>query len=324
MPIQAFFRILTIVSFFVGSAGATVISHSFPLQLPAMLLQGTPVFSVNPTSMDMGPVAVGVSTPVNSVPPPFAAPLQINNTGTGPLTSNFSFSSPEFGFDSGTTLSSPLTVAAGSSVTGGLFFRPAAPGARTGQFISNDNAAGSPHTVALSGNGITVASNDFGVVLDPSVASPVILKAGQTNTVKMWVLAGPGLTTSISVVGSATCTGGPTGSTCSVSPQTFSAGFNQTSSRQLITLSVAVPAASASAHRRSLALLGLAFLPALCLVYRRKMVRNIAVVGLLSMVILMIACGGSGSSTNANPLMVTVQAIGFGVTHTTSVPVSVQ
>lgn len=290
---------------------------------PATALQGTPVFSVNPTSMDMGPVAVGVSTPV--VPPPFAAPLQISNTGTGSLTSNFSFSSPEFGFDAGTTLSSPLTVAAGSSVTGGLFFKPSAAGPRTGQFISNDNAAGSPHTVALSGTGITVASNDFGVVLDPSVASPVILKAGQTNTVKMWVLAGPGLTTSISVVGSATCTGGPTGSTCSVSPQTFSAGFNQTSSRQLITLSVAVPAASASTHGHLPTLWGLVFLPALCLVYRRrKVVASLVFFGLLSMASLMIACGGSRSSTNANPLMVTVQAIGFGVTHTTTVPVSVQ
>jgi len=143
-----------------------VIISLFVVSERALALQGTPVFSATPTSMDMGPVAVGVSTPVLSVPPPFAAPLQISNTGTGSLTSNFSFSSPEFGFDSRTTLSNPLTVAAGSSVTGGLFFKPAAPGARTGQFISNDNAAGSPHTVALSGTGITVASNDFGIFLD--------------------------------------------------------------------------------------------------------------------------------------------------------------
>jgi hypothetical protein len=275
--------------------------------------------------MDMGPVAVGVSTPVLSIPPPFAAPLQISNTGTGPLTSNFSFSSPEFGFDSRTTLSSPLTVAAGSSVTGGLFFKPAAAGARTGQFVSNDNAAGSPHTVALSGTGITVASNDFSIVLDPSEPSTIVLKAGQTTTFKMWVLAGPGLNASISVVGSASCTGGPKGSTCNVSPQTSSAGFNQQSSRGMMTVSVALPPAAAAFHRGLPALWGFAFLPALCLVYRhREVVRCLAFVSLLLTAILIIACGGSGSSSNANPLMVTVQAIGFGVTHTTTVPVSVQ
>ena len=323
MPIQAVLSIIAVVSAFVGCADATVISHSTPLRLPAMLLQGTPVFSVNPTSMDMGPVAVGVSTPVLNVPPPFAAPLQISNTGTGPLTSNFSFTSPEFGFDSGTTLSSPLTIAAGSSVTGGLFFKPATPGARTGQFVSNDNAAGSPHTVALSGTGITVTGNDFGIVLDPSEPSTIVLKTGQTTTFKMWVLAGPGLNASISVVGSASCTGGPKGSTCSVSPQTSSAGFNQQASRGMMTVSVALPAATAASHRRTPVLWGLACLPGLWLVYRsrRGIILSLAIFGLLAMITSMIACGGG---SKASPLAVTVEAIGLGVTHTTMVPASVQ
>jgi hypothetical protein len=186
MRIKAISSIVVAISLCLVSARATA-------------LQGTPVFSVNPSSMDMGPVAVGVSTPVLNAPPALFAPLQISNTGSESLTSNFSFSSPEFSFDSATTLSSPLTIAAGSSVTGGLAFKPTADGPRTGQFVSNDNAAGSPHTSALSGTGITVASNDFGIVLDPSEPSTIVLKTGQTTTFKMRVLAGPGVNASISV-----------------------------------------------------------------------------------------------------------------------------
>ncbi|MGZ4889515.1 MAG: hypothetical protein ACXWBH_10065 [Candidatus Angelobacter sp.] len=319
--------ILVVAAFLgVGSAHATVLSHFSDLRLPAMVLQGTPVFNANPASVDMGPVAVGVSTPVFGTPPPFAEPLQISNTGSAPLTSNFSFSSPEFGFDSATTISSPLTVAAGSSVTGGLAFKPTAAGPRTGQFVSNDNAAGSPHSVALSGTGITVANNDFGIVLDPSEPSTIVLKAGQTTTFKMWVLAGPGLNASFSVVGSASCTGGPRGSTCSVSPQTSSAGFNQQSSRGMMTVSVALPAAAAASRHGLPAFWGFACLPALWLIYRSRkaVIPSLAVFGLLATMTFMIACGGGSGSSNASPLAITVQAIGLGVTHTTMVPVSVQ
>ena len=109
----------------------------------ATALQGTPAFSTTPASVDLGPSAVGVATPVFA-PPPFFQPLQINDPGTAPLTFTYSFSSPEFSFDPNTNLVNPVTVAAGSSVTGGLQFKPSAAGARKGEFISNDNAPGSP------------------------------------------------------------------------------------------------------------------------------------------------------------------------------------
>jgi hypothetical protein len=68
--------------------------------MPFIMQAGAPVFSATPASIDMGSVAVGVSTPVFTGPPPFAQPIQISNAGTGSLTANFSFSSPEFAFDS--------------------------------------------------------------------------------------------------------------------------------------------------------------------------------------------------------------------------------
>src|SRR5579872_1711306 len=137
---------LVVISLFVVSARATA-------------LQGTPAFSATPSSVDMGPVAVGVSKPFFGTPPPFFQPLQINNSGTAPLTATFSFSSSEFSFDPATNLVNPVTVAAASSVTGGLQFKPSAAGTRPAQFISNDNAPGSPHTVQLTGTGMNVPNN---------------------------------------------------------------------------------------------------------------------------------------------------------------------
>jgi len=178
------------------------------LPVSARAFQGTPAFSATPSSVDMGPVAVGVATPVFA-PPPFFQPLQINDPGTAPLTFTYSFSSPEFSFDPNTNLVNPVTVAAGSSVTGGLQFKRSAAGTRTAQFISNDNAPGSPHTVQLTGTGMNVPNNDFAVVVDPSAPATITVSRGQTATFTVWSLAGLGLNTPISAFAQVQCTGGP-------------------------------------------------------------------------------------------------------------------
>jgi hypothetical protein len=280
-----------------------------------------PVFGANPQSVDAGPVAVGLATPVFTSAPPFAIPLQIINSGSAPLTADFTFSSPEFGFDSATNLSNPVTIQPGASVTGGIVFQPAAAGTRTAQFISNDNAPGSPHMVQLTGTGITVANNDFGIFLDPAVPSPVALKAGQTTSFKMWVLAGPGLNGSPSVAGQISCSGGPKGATCSLSPQTIlGGGFNQTSSRANFTVSVTVPAGAAFSTPIHPMFWGLACLAIIVLALRRGSFRRLAFASILLTVSFTTSCGGGNSS----PLTITVAADGLGVTHSTSVPVVVQ
>ena len=120
MHMKAFFTIVISVSLLV-------------LPVSARAFQGTPTFSATPSSVDMRPVAVGVSTPFFGAPPPFFQPLQISNSGTAPLTATFSFSSSEFSFDPATNLVNPVTVAAASSVTGGLQFRPSAAGTSYGE-----------------------------------------------------------------------------------------------------------------------------------------------------------------------------------------------
>src|SRR5437588_12679145 len=52
---------------------------------------------------------------------------------------------------------SPATLAAGGNCTINVTFTPTALGARTGTLLLADNAAGSPQTVALSGNGTAPA-----------------------------------------------------------------------------------------------------------------------------------------------------------------------
>jgi|GEM_PF-2543992 len=296
--------------------------------LSLMMMQtGAPIFSANPASINFGPSAVGVTTPVFNAPPPFAQPLQISNTGNASMTANFSFSSTEFSFDSATNIVNPVTISAGSSVTGGLAFKPSAVGVRTGQFISTDNATGSPHAIALTGTGITIASNDFGVVLDPSLPSTVPLTAGQTTTFNMWVLTGPGLNASPSVAGETSCSGGPTGSTCTVAPQVFLGGFSQTSSRNMITVTVNVPAGTAAVRHDLELFWGLGILTLACLTFRRRrVVTRLAFCGALLLTVLVLSCGGSNGTTtgSASPLMITVAADGLGITHTTTVPVSVQ
>jgi len=298
--------------------------------MPHILQAGSPVFSASPATLDLGTVAVGVSTPVFQ-PPPFAEPLQISNTGTGPLIANFSFSSPEFGFDSATSLPNPVTIAAGSSVTGGLVFTPLAAGTRTGQLISNDNAVGSPHTVQLTGTGINVPNNDFAVVLDPTTPPTIIVKAGQTVTFTAWALAGQGLNTPISAFAQTQCTGGPIGTACNLAPGGFFALSANVNSRQKLTVSVTPPLASGALHRSVPVLWGFMGVAGLMLGFRRR--REWSTVLLCAVAILsgtLIACGGvtviSASFGGSTPLSITViQQVGPGaVSHTLVVPMNVQ
>lgn len=322
MRLRKSLRLLLTLSLLTGLAQATVLhasTVSFGMN-PLLMQASGPVFSTNPASLDVGPVAVGVHTPVFTVAPPFAIPLQVINSGSAPLTANFSFSSTEFGFDSATNLSNPVTIQAGSSVTGGIVFQPAAAGTRTAQFISNDNAPGSPHMVQLTGTGITVPNNDFGVFLDPAVSAPVALKAGQTTSFKMWVLAGPGLNASISVVGILSCGGGPKGTTCSFSPPAVSGGFNQSSTRSNFTVSVTVPAGAASMPPSHPIFWALAWLAILVLAVRRRNFGRMAFASIVLAVSFATSCGGG----NSPPLTITVAADGLGVTHTATVPVIVQ
>ncbi|HEX7287140.1 MAG TPA: hypothetical protein VF532_13220 [Candidatus Angelobacter sp.] len=288
-----------------------------------MLLQAS--FATNPPSpIDLGPSAVGVTTPMTQTSV-LDRPLLIINSGSTALTLSYSFSSPEFSFDPAATPANPLTVQPGASATGGLLFKPSAAGPRSGQFTSTDNASGSPHVVQLSGTGITVPDNDFGVFLDPSGPSAITVRAGQSTSFTAWILVGPGLSTSPSVFTMIDCSGGPSGTSCTSNPSGILGPLNfQFASRRKLNLSVSVPAGAAASHRKLPILASLVCMfGVFAVIGWRRDSRPLASLGVLVLCASMISCGGGGSG-NVKPLVITVSAVGFGVTHTLTVPLQVK
>ena len=102
-----------------------------------------PALTVTPASASFGNVTVGVSS---------TQPIQVTNSGTGTLSvtqvnvagSGFSTSS----------LSLPISLAAGQSSSFNVQFLPASAGAATGSLSIVSNAPNSPATVPLSGTGV--------------------------------------------------------------------------------------------------------------------------------------------------------------------------
>jgi hypothetical protein len=117
------------------------------------------VASLSPTSLAFGIVAINttVTSPTN---------VTLTNTGNIAMTiSNIGFAGTAAG-DYTRTTSCGTTLAAGSSCTITVSFRPTALGSRSASLSISDSAPGSPHTVSLSGTGtgisVTPRSLSFG------------------------------------------------------------------------------------------------------------------------------------------------------------------
>src|SRR5437588_2344749 len=121
---------------------------------------------------------------------------------------------------------SPATLAAGGNCTINVTFTPTASGARTGTLLLADNAAGSPQTVALSGNGtapvVGLAPTSLGFGNQPltTTSTPMTVTLTNTGTAALTI-------DSFAASGdfAATSTGA---SACPTSPATLAAGANCT------------------------------------------------------------------------------------------------
>src|SRR5207302_223066 len=174
-----------------------------------------------PTSLDFG----------NQLLATTSAPMTVTltNTGAAPLTINSFAASGDFAATStgaNACPMSPATLAAGANCTIDVTFTPTASGARTGTLSLGDNAAGSPQTVALSGNGtgpgvgLTPTSLDFGNQLLTTTSAPMTVTLTNTGTAALTI-------NSFAASGdfAATSTGA---SACPMSPTTLAAGGNCT------------------------------------------------------------------------------------------------
>ncbi len=141
----------------------------------SVLLQTLAGVSLSSTSVSFGNQATGAASSAQSV--------TLGNTGTGILNiSSIAFTGPNGG-DFGQINNCGTSVASGAKCAIAVTFTPKGVGAETGTLTITDNAAGSPHTVALTGTGVgpagalSPASLTFPAQMDntPSTAQVVTL-----------------------------------------------------------------------------------------------------------------------------------------------------
>ena len=245
-----------------------------------------PSVSVTPSSIAFPAQYVGTSGLPQSV--------TVMNNGNAPLSiTSVTTSATDFG----TLNACGSTVAAGSSCAIGVFFDPTASGTRSGTLTINDNALGSPHTVALSGTG-----QDFSMA--PVTPASATVTAGQTANYTVAVSPAGGFNQTVAL----TCTGGPALSTCGVTPSSVSLnGTVATNVMVSVTTMAAWPRLIISLPRADYRLLhlitellGLSLLIAL-LSWRRvrpRLAYGLALLLMLCAGVMMSACGGGSSGGN--------------------------
>jgi Abnormal spindle-like microcephaly-assoc'd, ASPM-SPD-2-Hydin len=182
------------------SAAVTITDNAgdSPQQISLTGTGSSAALSLTPTSVSFPAQFVGTSG--------LPQTLTVTNTGSVTLTiTAVTASAADFGVLSNCT----NPVAPGSNCTIGVFFSPTAGGTRTGALKITDNAGNSPQTVALTGSGL-----DFSMT--PGSASATVT-AGQTASYSIAVAPAGGFAANVAL----SCTGGPAGSACAVSPSTI-------------------------------------------------------------------------------------------------------
>ncbi len=109
------------------------------------------------------------------------------------------------------------TIVAGANCTISVKFKPTASGARGASVIITDNASGSPQSVSLTGAGA-----DFSFAMANGSSSTATVQAGKPATYNLQLNPTGGFTGTVAV----TCTGAPTGASCTASPATLSVNGN--------------------------------------------------------------------------------------------------
>lgn len=152
-------------AYVVGSAGGS----TFPFTQGALRMSGgegfaakispqnTPGFSFDTQQVSFGLQSVGTTSGARNV--------LLRNMGSSPL----NFSSISTSGDFAQTNNCGSSVAGGSNCTVQLTFAPTTVGPQNGMLIVNDDAAGSPHSLSLSGTGVQATNTALASSLNPSM-----------------------------------------------------------------------------------------------------------------------------------------------------------
>jgi hypothetical protein len=187
------------------------------------------------------------------------------------------------------------SVAAGGSCTISVTFSPLGAGSQSGTITLTDNASTSPQTVELSGTGM-----DFAVT---SSTTSQTVSAGQTANYSLTLAPQGGFSQTVNL----TCTGTPSESTCTLTPNTVT--LNGTASGTVaVAVSTTAPSLAPPQGRFLppgmtglgrvfwlCALLGLVSLATLAAARKRRAAWLLGACLLLAM--LWSACGGGGTTT---------------------------
>jgi hypothetical protein len=235
--------------------------------------------------------------------------------------------------------SAPNTLAGGTNCTIDVTFTPTSTGTRTGALTISDNAAGSPHTVSLTG---TTGQPDFSVSIASGSSASATLPAGQTATYNLNFSGTNGFSGTVSL----SCSDTANASNCSASPDSITVNGNNlaaasvkvaTMARALVLPGLRPPPLSLGPGLRVtlpwlLLLLSLALLaPSLrwhggrC----RSAWRGLGAVVVFALVLF--GCGGSSSNspppaqgTQAGSYSITVNATSGSVSHSMVLHLTVQ
>jgi hypothetical protein len=203
--------------------GTLVVTDSAPNSPQTILLSGgagAPANTMSVSSMTFPAQQVGKSSVAQAV--------ILTNSGNANLVIAHVTAAGDFS----QTNNCSLTIAPGANCTINVTFTPAIGGSRTGSLIVSDNSLGGSAFVSLSGTG-----SDFGLTASGSTSATV--KAGSKATYQL-TFAGIGGPFESAV--NLTCNGGPSLSTCSISPTSISAGSNSVAVTVTVTTTAAVSA----------------------------------------------------------------------------------
>jgi hypothetical protein len=262
--------------------GTVTITDSAPGSPHVINLLGTglvPQVSLSPTSLSFASQVVGRASSAQMV--------SVTNSGGTDLT----ISSISVSGDFSESNNCPGDIVAQGACTISVVFMPTTAGTRTGTLTIVDNAAGSPHTVSLSGTG---ANPSLGLGLAPGGSNTATVAAGNTASYAL-SLGGGG----IGGMASISCTGAPQGAICNV-PASEAANANTPAN---FNVSVSTTSRTIAAVKSgplgwlcAIGILGCVLLP--CSETHNRSVRRYLRLSPLVLILLFSSCGGSGPKQN--------------------------
>src|SRR5579862_504505 len=260
-----------------------------------------PVAILTPTSLDFG------SQLVNTPSSP-AKTITLKNNGNLALNITSITSSGDFA----ETNTCGASLPAGMSCTISVTFTPTATGARTGTITVTDNANGSPRTVPLTGTG-----SDFTVTAPASVT----VTRGSSQMFNVTVTPVSGFNQAVAL----TCTGAPVKTTCTLNPTSVTPdGTNPITSQVTVAsmgLLPSVPKQPVPPSNRQIVLFAMG-LALLAMVFAARRLRTrIGLAGAMLVVFAVAGCGGGHTPVTGT---LTLTGTSNGVSHSTTVALTVQ